>query len=117
MNHIGNLVKSTKLLSCHSGESQNLVKSTTDWMLVFTSMTTIVHAEDIDEGKTLHDENCLKCHQPEIYDRPERIVKTLQHLRSQVLFCAVNNDVEWFDEEIDSVTAYLNISHYLFGIK
>ena len=44
-------------------------------------------------------------------------VKTLKHLRSQVLFCAVNNDVEWFDEEIDDVTAYLNAFYYLFGMK
>lgn len=78
---------------------------------------TAIQAEDISYGKELHQENCLECHQPELYERPDRTVKTLQHLRSQVLFCAVNNDVEWFDEEIDDVTAYLNASYYLFGMK
>jgi len=29
----------------------------------------------------------------------------------------VNNDVEWFDEEVDDVTAYLNAFYYLFDMK
>ena len=78
---------------------------------------TAIHAEDISLGKELHQENCLECHKPELYERTDRTVKTLKHLRSQVLFCAVNNDVEWFDEEIDDVTAYLNAFYYLFGMK
>ncbi len=78
---------------------------------------TAIHAEDISLGKELHQENCLECHKPELYERADRTVKTLKHLRSQVLFCAVNNDVEWFDEEIDDVTAYLNAFYYLFGMK
>ncbi len=78
---------------------------------------TAILAEDISLGKELHQENCLECHKPELYERTDRTVKTLKHLRSQVLFCAVNNDVEWFDEEIDDVTAYLNAFYYLFDMK
>jgi len=78
---------------------------------------TKIHAGDISLGKELHKENCLECHKPELYERKDRTVKTLKHLRSQVLFCAVNNNVEWFDEEIDDVTAYLNAFYYLFGMK
>jgi len=78
---------------------------------------TAIYAEDISIGKELHQENCLECHKPELYERADRTVKTLKHLRSQVLFCAVINDVEWFDEEIDDVTAYLNAFYYLFGMK
>ncbi len=74
-------------------------------------------AEDINVGKELHQENCLECHKSELYERTDRTVKTLNHLRSQVLFCAVNNDVEWFDEEVDDVTAYLNAFYYLFDTK
>lgn len=76
-----------------------------------------VQSADITNGKTLHNENCLKCHQPTIYQRDDRIVKTLQHLRSQVQFCEVSNDLTWFDEEIDDVTEYLNLNYYLFEIK
>jgi mono/diheme cytochrome c family protein len=78
---------------------------------------TAIHAEDISLGKELHQDNCLECHKPELYERADRTVKTLKHLRSQVLFCAVNNDVKWFDEEIDDVTGYLNAFYYLFGMK
>ena len=78
---------------------------------------TATYAEDISLGKGLHQESCLECHKSELYERADRTVKTLKHLRSQVLFCAVNNDVEWFDEEIDDVTAYLNAFYYLFGMK
>ena len=76
-----------------------------------------IQAEDISVGKELHQENCLECHKSELYERTDRTVKTLKHLRSQVLFCAVNNDVEWFDEEVDDVTAYLNAFYYLFNMK
>ena len=82
-------------------------------------MTPLVKAQagDINVGKELHQENCLKCHKPGLYERTDRTVKTLNHLRSQVLFCAVNNDVEWFDKEVDDVTAYLNAFYYLFDVK
>lgn len=78
---------------------------------------TAIHAENINYGQELHNENCLECHKPELYERADRTVKTLKHLRSQVLFCAVSNDVEWFDEEVDDVTAYLNAYYYLFNMK
>ncbi len=84
--------------------------------LVVIPLTTM-HAEDISYGEQLHQENCLECHRPELYERIDRTVKTLKHLRSQVLFCAVNNNVEWFDEEIDDVTAHLNTFYYLFDMK
>ena len=87
------------------------------WVSLLMTPLATVHAEDINYGKALHQENCLVCHKPELYERADRTVKTLKHLRSQVLFCAVNNDVEWFDEEIDDVTAYLNAFYYLFDMK
>ena len=76
-----------------------------------------VQAEDVTRGKELHQENCIKCHKVDIYERPERTVKTMKHLRSQVLFCTVSNDIEWFDEEIDDVTSYLDTFYYLFDMK
>ena len=84
---------------------------------LFITPLASVHAEELTHGKELHQENCLQCHKADIYERPERTVKTLKHLRSQVLFCAVSNDIEWFDEEIDDVTAYLNAFYYLFDMK
>ncbi len=85
-------------------------------ILIITPLAS-VHAADLAHGEALHQDNCLQCHKPELYVRTDRTVKNLKHLRSQVLFCAVNNDVEWFDEEIDDVTAYLNTFYYLFDMK
>lgn len=86
-------------------------------LLILALPVTSVNAADIENGQTLHNENCLRCHQPELYQKDERKVKNLKHLRSQVLFCEVSNDLDWFDEEIDDVTEYLNVTYYLFGIK
>ena len=84
---------------------------------LFIAPLAVVHAEDLTKGKELHQKNCLQCHKPEIYERSDRTVKNLKHLRSQVLFCAVNNDIEWFDEEVDDVTSYLNTFYYVFDMK
>lgn len=78
---------------------------------------TAIQAEDISHGEKLHQENCLKCHTSNLYEKADRKIKNLKHLGSQVLFCAVSNDVDWFDEEVESVTAYLNAFYYLFDIK
>ena len=74
-------------------------------------------AADIENGKQLHNEHCTRCHQAKIYQREDRIVKNLQHLRSQVRFCEVSNDLTWFDEEVDDVTEYLNVKFYMFEMK
>lgn len=76
-----------------------------------------IQAEDINRGEALHHENCLECHTPKLYERTDRTVKTLKHLRSQVLFCAVNNDIGWFSEEVDEVSTYLNAFYYLFDTE
>ena len=95
----------------------------TSWRLIFLCLplfitqVTSVQARDLTQGKALHQESCLQCHQADLYERPDRTVTSLRHLRSQVLFCAVSNDIEWFDEEIDNVADYLNAFYYLFELK
>ena len=85
--------------------------------LLLAITTPAIYAADIENGKLLHEENCVRCHQPDIYQRQDRIVKNLQHLRTQVRFCEVSNDLTWFDEEVDDVTEYLNINYYFFEMK
>lgn len=74
-------------------------------------------AKDFSQAQQLHQEHCLTCHQTELYQNPDSVIKTLPHLRSQVLFCSVESGAEWFDEEVDEVTDYLNTFYYLFGLK
>ena len=78
---------------------------------------TSAYSANVANGEILHKDHCTRCHQADIYQREDRIVKTLQHLRTQVRFCEVSNDLTWFDEEVDDVTEYLNLNYYLFDIK
>lgn len=69
----------------------------------------------------LHETNCIECHaamfdgKPNtIYTRKERKVKTAEGLRSRVQMCAINLNLQWFDEDIDEVTNFLNKEFYHF---
>ncbi len=77
---------------------------------------------DFDFGKKLHDESCSSCHNgmfpsgngDELYSSDFRSISNSSKLRSQVEFCANQNNFIWFDEEIDSVSKFLNDNFYQF---
>jgi cytochrome c2 len=71
-------------------------------------------AADLKAGQSLHDANCVKCHGSEVYTREDRRVTSLPGLRQQVERCDTNIGLEWFEEEIENVTQYLNATHYKF---
>lgn len=77
----------------------------------------LVGSDDPSRGMELHQKNCQQCHQTDIYQRSDREINSLAGLRSRVLACSVENNIDWFDDEVDHVTAYLNKSFYLFGNK
>ena len=77
----------------------------------------VLQAVDIGNGKALHDENCTRCHQPDIYTREKRMVNSFTELQEQVRQCELMAELVWFDEEIEDVTAYLNDSYYRFKIE
>ncbi len=76
-----------------------------------------VQAVDIENGKALHDANCLRCHNETQYTREDKIVKSFEELRERISFCELSAEMAWFEEEIDDVTAYLNNSFYHFKIE
>lgn len=76
-----------------------------------------VQAFDIENGKALHNENCLRCHNESKYLREKRIVKNYQQLRERVSQCELMAELAWFDEEIDDVAAYLNDAFYHFNME
>ena len=84
-------------------------------LLLFTCCTG--HTNDLDRGESLHGDHCQRCHKDEIYTRAERIVEDLPQLEQRVKQCELMNNLLWFDEEVNDVTAYLNAHFYLFGIK
>ena len=71
-------------------------------------------AIDINHGKSLQQENCMRCHDDSMYTREERRVTTLDALKHQVQRCETNLDLAWFPEDVDDVIEYLNTSFYKF---
>jgi len=76
-----------------------------------------VQAVDLENGKALHNENCMRCHNPSQYTREDRIVNSLDQLRTRISQCELMAEMAWFDEEIDDVTAYLNDTFYRFNLE
>lgn len=75
-----------------------------------------------ENGEILHKLNCESCHNSMfpngdgtlIYDADFRKLKTASKLLAMVEFCAGNNDLPWFEEEIFDVTKFLNDKFYQF---
>ncbi len=79
---------------------------------------------DAAAGKELHDANCVACHAKmtggdgsTLYTRSKRRVTSPEGLTKQVRRCATNLNLTWFDDEIDSVSSYLNKEYYKFPAK
>ena len=76
-----------------------------------------VQAVDIENGKALHNENCLRCHNETIYTRENRLVNSYYELRTRIRDCELMSEAAWFDEEIDDVASYLNQAFYHFDLE
>jgi len=79
------------------------------------------HAADLKRGKQLLEENCIKCHASmvggdgsKIYTRPDRKVDSLSALNKQVHRCRDSLGVQWPEDQIADVVAYLNKTYYKF---
>jgi mono/diheme cytochrome c family protein len=76
-------------------------------------------AADARQGERLHQQHCVGCHVSltggdpnSLYTRDNRRVTSLNGLRRQVQRCELQLGLRWFDDDIDSVTAYLNETFY-----
>jgi hypothetical protein len=67
-----------------------------------------------EEGKELHDEACIRCHDSEIYTRFESRIENHFDLKRQVSFCSSNLSTGWFPEEEEAVIDFLNSTYYKF---
>jgi cytochrome c2 len=84
-------------------------------LILFTLLfSSPVWSADFDNGKTLHEENCVKCHDSSAYTRTQRRVNDLKQLGVQVRACKDNLGITWFDDEVDDVILYLNQQYYHF---
>ena len=69
---------------------------------------------DLDNGKKLLDEQCMKCHDDSVYTRANRFITNKAALRKQVDRCHLNTGAQWFDTDVDDVANYLNETYYKF---
>lgn len=83
-------------------------------LLLAAGIPSLGHAVDLKAGQALHDAHCVKCHGSEVYTRPDHRVTTLNSLRQQVQRCDTNLGLTWFEDEIESVSQYLNAHYYKF---
>lgn len=87
------------------------------YALLFTVMFAIpvsAMAADISNGKSLQQKNCMSCHDDGVYTRSDRRVTTMEGLTKQVKRCELSLGLQWFDDDINDVTGYLNESFYKF---
>lgn len=69
---------------------------------------------DAHPGKTLHDANCISCHDAKVYTRVERKVLDYTQLAAQVRRCDANLGSRLFDEDLAQITDYLNQAYYKY---
>lgn len=79
-----------------------------------TMMISMSAWADVQNGKALHDEHCMKCHDDSVYERKEHFVTSKEALAKQVNLCALNSGAQWFDEDVADVVDYLNATYYKF---
>jgi len=72
---------------------------------------------DTEDGKELHGESCVRCHDSGNYTRENRKVTSLPALGTQVRMCKNNLGLTWFDDEVNDVIGYLNKEYYHFDAK
>jgi mono/diheme cytochrome c family protein len=80
-------------------------------IMVATSPAVVADAV---RGKTLHDEQCMKCHGTEVYTRSDRFIKDREALAKQVQRCQLSAGAQWFDDDVNDVVDYLNTTFYKF---
>ncbi|MCG6968167.1 MAG: cytochrome c [Gammaproteobacteria bacterium] len=83
-------------------------------LLVVISGFSSVYAGDVENGKMLYEKNCLGCHDTRIHTRPNRIIHTYGDLANRVKFCDAQVKAGFSDDQLKSVTDYLNTEFYKF---
>ncbi len=74
-------------------------------------------AADLDKGKLLTEQNCVRCHGSEVYTRDDRRVTSLPGLNKQVQRCEQMLGLTWFEDDINNVSGHLNQQFYKFDAK
>jgi mono/diheme cytochrome c family protein len=69
-------------------------------------------AADLERGRMLHETHCRMCHSSIAYKRDEKIAKTYDEVRAQVIRWQTNTGLRWSEEDINNVASYVTRSYY-----
>lgn len=69
---------------------------------------------DAAEGKRLHDAHCTSCHDSAVYVRKDRMVRSLEDLKTQVVGCGRVAKQTFSSEQVRDIVKYLNDQFYRF---
>lgn len=84
-------------------------------LVLATSVSFGTQAGDAERGKSLHDQQCMRCHDAAMYTRPQSRIRDFAALRERVQQCELGAELMWFEEDVDDVAAYLNRDYYRFN--
>jgi len=93
-------------------------------LIFVTAMASIlfsVNADDLSQGKEIHDESCLSCHMGNhdeaFYMRKDRKMKSQKGLMTMIRMCDAQIGTSLFDEDMEEIGKYLNNSFYKFPVE
>ncbi len=68
-------------------------------------------AADLEHGEVLFNKSCTGCHGIDLFSSEKAKITEIESLRKRVNMCQLNFRAQWFNEDIDDVTAFL-APHY-----
>jgi len=84
-------------------------------LAMFMATSAPALAASIEHGKILYEQHCTGCHDTRVHTRPDRRISSLEALKKQVKRCELNQSLNWPQQDIGDVVAYLDATFYKFG--
>ncbi len=78
-------------------------------------LASVAQAGEDFHAEKFHQTNCTGCHDSKVYTRSNRRVNSFPRLESQVRMCDANLGKKLFEDDILSLTDYLNDNYYHFN--
>ena len=81
-------------------------------------LVTSAYAQKEDGQELFKDSKCLECYNIEDFkDKNMQKAKSFKQMKDKVSACQIENDAQWFDDEVHDVASYLNHEYYHFKQK
>ena len=78
-------------------------------------LTSLSNSQELERGRMLYENHCLKCHESRIHIREQHKVKSLGNLDKEIIRWVKELKLEWQGKELRDVSIYLNQTFYKFN--